>query len=395
MGPEWFLPPEVVAGILETSDPSSVVASIATWLAEAIHHELAMGFSLTNIAATLSQFVGVGGAAYGVTGSELNFAGLEPLAAHCMKMLALGQAVVEANTLARSTVIPSMVCQGNRDEFVLDNALNVPTLGAYTPRIAELQAEYTEYWGQNSQVGTGYGGVLQMSSAGAAVPPPFTPVGASPAAPATAGEDVAQSVANTGGQASTTLADGTGKAASAPTDMMSQVLQPAVQAATSATEPAKDLFTLPMQAVQNISQSGSFLQNFGSMLPAMSGSNAAAVEAAATAAAPASTVAGVTGGLGAQAAGGAGVMSAGYSSPGVTTYTRPASTFGGRPASLRAEGLLNAAEIRPPTTTSGMGGAAMPMSPGGMLARPDGGSEGKKDVTHARIIVGDHGRRDA
>ena len=41
---------ESVAALLEASDPSTIVANIAAWLAEAIQHELSMGMSVANIA---------------------------------------------------------------------------------------------------------------------------------------------------------------------------------------------------------------------------------------------------------------------------------------------------------------------------------------------------------
>src|ERR1700761_1582620 len=107
--PLWFGPPESVAALLEASDPSTIVANIAAWLAEAIQHELSVGMSVANIRATLRQWVGGGGAAHGMKGSELNFLGFEPLAAHCLKHVAIGQAAVEANAVARSAVIPAIV----------------------------------------------------------------------------------------------------------------------------------------------------------------------------------------------------------------------------------------------------------------------------------------------
>ena len=48
-------PPESVAALLEASDPSTIVANIAAWLAEAIQHELSMGMSVANIGATLGR----------------------------------------------------------------------------------------------------------------------------------------------------------------------------------------------------------------------------------------------------------------------------------------------------------------------------------------------------
>jgi hypothetical protein len=50
--------------------------------------------------------------------------------------------------------------------------------------------------------------------------------------------------------------------------------------------------------------------------------------------------------------------------------------------------VLNAAELRGPTTTAGMGGGSMPVSPAaaGMLGREAAGSD-KAQVAHARIVV--------
>jgi hypothetical protein len=59
----------------------------------------------------------------------------------------------------------------------------------------------------------------------------------------------------------------------------------------------------------------------------------------------------------------------------------------GRPTGLRPSGVLNAADLRGPITTS-TGGGAIPMSPAtaGMLGR-ENGSAGKDKVPHARIVV--------
>ncbi len=118
-----------------------------------------MGMSVANIGATLEQWLGLGGAAYGLKGSELNFLGLEPLAAHCLKHMAIGQAAVEANTVARSAVIPALVCQTNRDETAALYASNI--CGCNTPAIA---ANEEMYWGnftpQNMNVGLTYATAL-------------------------------------------------------------------------------------------------------------------------------------------------------------------------------------------------------------------------------------------
>lgn len=397
MGPEWFWPPEAVAAILEVSDPSSVVANIAAWLAEAIHHELAMGVSTANIGATLSQFIGLGGAAYGATGTGLNLAGLEPLAAHCLKQLAIGQAAVEANSIAKSAVIPSVLCQGNRDEFVVDNNINPWVWGALTPRIADLEAEYTEFWGQNTSAGVAYATTLNTLSGGAAVPPPFSPMGASPAAVAGPAESVADSAAQDGLQA----AEPATQAMSSPGTAM-QFLQPLQQVVSSVPEAAQSVGQVPTQIFQSASQTiSSPVQSIMGMFPSLMSQSGAAAAADAlpveAVAGPVGAGGGAVGGLGAATGGGA--VGVGYPGAGLTSFTRPASTFGpgtgGRPMGLAPGALLNAAEVRGPTTGAGSGAGAMPVSPAaaGMLGR-EGVDAGKDKVAHARIVV-DQYRQDA
>lgn len=393
--PLWFGPPESVAALLETSDPSTIVANIAAWLSEAISHEMSMGMSLANIAATMEQWIGLGGASSALKGTELNFAGVAPMMAHCLKHVTIGQAAVEANAAARSAVIPSAVCVANRTEFAVDNSINF--FGFLTPRIAELEAEYTEYWGQNSSTAAGYFGALNsLTGAIAGTPPPFTPLGASPGALATPAETVAQSAANTGVQASSGVAETAGEAAaSAPADMTGQlgsVLQQGQGLISSAAGPLQQLAGAPTQGLQGISSTlTSPLQTFMGAFSSMSPSNAAAAETA-TAEAVGATLGGGGGGAaaGLGAGGGAGI---GYSGAGLTSFTRPASTFspetvGGRAAGLKPGGLLSAADLRGPTTTAGMGGAGIPMSPAaaGMLGRQGANAEDGK-VSRARIVV--------
>lgn len=94
--------------------------------------------------------------------------------------------------------------------------------------------------------------------------------------------------------------------------------------------------------------------------------------------------AGGIGGGGSVGGGGSG----GFPGAGLTSYTRPTSSFepepGGRATSLRA-GVLNAAEVRGPTASTGMGGSPVPMSPAGMLAR--GNDTQKGDVVRARVVI--------
>jgi PPE-repeat protein len=387
--PLWFGPPESVAALLETSNPATIVANIAAWLAEAIQHELSMGISVANIGATLEQWIGLGGSAYGMKGSELNFLGLEPLAAHCLKHVAIGQAAVEANTVARSAVIPAIVCQTNRDETAALYASNI--CGCNTPAIATNEEMY---WGQftpqNTNAGVVYATALNtLMGSIASTPPPITPAGFSPAAPV---ETVAQSAADTGAQASSGLGDAAGQAA-APAAGAADPLQSFMGSAQGllqgATQPLQELASGPTQAIQSGTQGMSgLMQTFMGGFSSMGSPNAAAAETAAVdLAGPLGAGGGAAGSLG----GGAGAVGAGYPGAGLTSFTRPASTFepdGGRPTGLRPSGVLNAADLRGPTTAA-TGGGAMPMSPAsaGMLGRENGGSD-KDKVTHRRIVVG-------
>jgi PPE-repeat protein len=387
--PLWFGPPESVAALLETSNPAGVVANIAAWLAEAIQHELSMGMSVANVAATLEQWMGLGGTAYGMKGSELNFAGLLPLAAHCMKHMAIGQAAVEANTVARSAVIPAIVCQTNRDETAALYASNI--CGCNTPAIAANEEMYFgQFTPQNMNAGLAYAGVLNtLMGSIASTPPPVTPAGFSAAAPV---ETVAQSAADTATQAPAGLGQAAGEAAS-PASGMGDGLQSFMGAAqglmSGATQPLQEMASGPTQALSSGTQSFTgLLQNFMGGFSGMGSQNAA--EAAAGAEALAGPLGGAGGGAAGSLGGGAGAVATGYPGAGLTSFTRPASTFepdGGRPTGLRPSGVLSAADLRGPTSTA-TGGGAMPISPAsaGMLGRENSGSD-KEKVTHARIVV--------
>jgi PPE-repeat protein len=389
--PLWFGPPESVAALLETSNPATVVANIAAWLAEAIQHELSMGMSVANVAATLEQWIGLGGTAYGMKGSELNFAGLMPLAAHCMKHMAIGQAAVEANTVARSAVIPAIVCQTNRDETAALYASNI--CGCNTPAIAaNEEMYYGQFTPQNMNAGLAYASVLNtLMGSIASTPPPVTPTGFSTAAaPA---ETVAQTAADSATQAPSALGDAAGEAAS-PASGMGDGLQSFMGAAqglmSGATQPLQEMASGPTQALSSGAQSFTgLLQNFMGGFSGMGSQNAAA-EAATASEALAGPLGGGAGGAAGSLGGGAGAVGAGYPGAGLTSFTRPASTFepdGGRPTGLRPSGVLSAADLRGPTTGA-TGGGAMPMSPAsaGMLGRENGGSD-KDKARHARIVV--------
>jgi hypothetical protein len=344
--------------------------------------------SVANIGATLEQWMGLGGTAYGAKGSELNFLGLEPLAAHCLKHMAIGQAAVEANTVARSAVIPAIVCQTNRDETAALYASNI--CGCNTPAIGVNEEMY---WGnftpQNMNVGLTYATALNtLMGSITSTPPPITPAGLAPADPV---ETVAQSAADSATQAPSALGDAAGQAAapaSGATDPLQSFMGAAQGLFQGATQPLQEAASGPTQALSSGTQSFTgLLQNFTGGLSGMTSQNAAAEAATGALGGPLGAGGGAAGSLG----GGAGAVGAGYPGAGLTSFTRPASTFepetGGRATGLRPSGVLSAADLRGPTT-AGMGGGGMPMSPAsaGMLGRENGGSD-KDKVTQARIVV--------
>jgi hypothetical protein len=392
--PRWTGPPEQVALIFEAGNPASVVANNAVWVTETANKELSAGLSTVNALATAANWQGFGAVASLVANTGLNV-GLHTVVGWTAHKIGVTQAAVEAFTIARSSVIPSVVSQTNRDEWAVLNATNF--LGINTPAIVERDTEYFgEHWPHNSSVGWAYSGALSALTAALAVPPPVAPMGASPAAPAAAGEAVAQAAAQTGMtdamQVSTQAGQAAGQAGSAPADagnQFSSLLQQPMSMVSSVTQPLQQVVKAPMEAVQGVtSLPQGLIQSMGGMFSAAGAPNAASAGAVAE---PVLAGGGGVGGLGAASAGGVGSGVGAFPGAGLTSYTRPTSSFepqtGGRPTSLRA-GVLNAAEVRGPTVSTGMGGTPMPMSPAGMLARGTGGESDKDAVTRARVVVG-------
>ena len=389
--PRWTGPPEVVAGIFEAGNPASVVANTAVWVTETVNKELAMGLSTLNALTTAAQWQGFGSVASMVANNGLNL-GLQTLVGWTAHKITVTQAAVQAFMLAQSSVIPSLVSLTNRAETQILYDTNA--FGVNFPAITERETEYYgEHWPHNSSVGWAYSGALSALTAVLAVPPPAAPMGASPAAPAAAGEAVAEAAGQTGMsdavQASGQVA---GQAASAPADaggQMSSLLQQPMSMVSGATQPLQELVQAPMQGIQGLTSLPQGLMSSMTGLLQSGGAPNAAAEAGAVAE-PVLAGGGAAGGLGAASAGGGGGLG-GFPGAGLTSYTRPTSSFepeaGGRPGSLRA-GVLNAAEVRGPTASMGMGGNPMPLSPAGMLARGSASDSDKDAVTRARVVVG-------
>jgi hypothetical protein len=393
--PRWTGPPEIVAAIFEAGSPLSVLANNAVWVTETANKELAAGLSTVNSFATAAQWQGVSGVASMVASTGLNV-GLHTLVGWTAHKIGVTQAAVEAFSLARSSVIPSLVSTTNRIEW--HGLLYTNFFGQNTAAMLERDHEYyLEHWPQNSSIGWAYASTLAALVAALAVPPPLAPMGASPAAPAAAAEAVGQAAAQGGMngamQVGSQATQGAGQAAAAPAEggsQMSSLMQMPMQMMSSVTEPLQQVVKAPMEAFQGISSlPQGLMQSLTGMFSSGGGGGAGAAGAAAE---PVLAGVGGAGGLGAMGGGGVGggVGGLGSSGVGLTSYTRPTSSFepetAGRATGVRP-GVLNAADVRGPTTTTGMGGSPMPMSPGGMLGH---GKEGAadKDVARARVVVG-------
>lgn len=392
--PRWTGPPEIIAQIFEAGNPASVLANNAVWVAETTNHEVAAGISTVNSLATAAQWQGVGAIASMITSLGLN-AGLHTLVGWTAEKIGLTTAAVEAFMLARSTVVPSIVSLTNRLEYSVLASTN--WFGQNSMPMAEREGEYYgHHWPTNSTIGWAYSGTLATLTAALTVPPPVAPMGASPAGPAAAASAVAQAAGQAGMNSATQVGSqatqGAGQAAAAPAEggsQLSSLMQQPLQMISGLTEPLQQVVKAPMDAFQGMASMPQGLLQ--SMTGAFSSAGAGNAAAAGAAAEPA-MLAGATGPLGGAAGGGGVGGGGGFPGAGLTSYTRPTSSFepetGGRPTSLRA-GVLNAAELRGPTspTSSGMGGSPMPMSPAGMLGH---GKEGHadKDVARARVVVG-------
>ncbi|MEZ0354377.1 PPE domain-containing protein [Mycobacterium sp. pR1184] len=392
--PRFNGPPEIVAQIFEAGNPASVLANNAVWVTETTNNGVAAGLSSANAVATAAHWQGAGAIASMITSTGLN-TGLQTLMGWTAEKIGVTTAAVEAFMLARSTVVPSVVSTTNRFEWVVLAHTN--WFGQNTMPMGERDAEYYgHHWPTNSAIGWAYSSTLATLVAALAVPPPLAPMGASPAAPAVAASAVAQAAAQSGMngamQAGSQATQGAGQAAAAPAEggsQLSSMMQQPLQMISGLTGQLQEVVKAPMDAFQGMASMPQGLMQ--SLTGAFSSAGAGNAGAAGVAAEPA-VLAGATSPLGGAAGGGGVGGGGGFPGAGLTSYTRPTSSFepeaGGRPTSLRA-GVLNASELRPPTspTSSGMGGSPMPMSPAGMLGH---GKEGQadKDVTRARVVVG-------
>ena len=381
---------------------ATTLASAAVWQALMASHEVAFSASTLNTATTALNFEGLGGLGSTTAATGLNTS-LQMLAGWVQEKPPILASAVSAYEIAVSSMIPAEVSLANRAAQASDVAVNPLVLGALTPVIVALDAEYFgEHWPHNAGAGATYGAALTALVPALAVPPPLAPPGASPAAPASAVAAVAETAGETAaGQAMkessrvAKLASGT---TAAPAEGIGQAASSVIQPLQSAMQPLMGMFGAPLQAMQGLA---SLPQSLMGQLGAVSGAplaGEARVPAAMLAAAvgPGANAVGAGAGVG---AGVGGVSSAGAAGAGgvggvpgaaLTSYTRPTSSFApensGRPVGLKTGLLSTAAELRGPTTMAG--GGPVPVSPGhaGMLGQSKGGNA-KEDVPVARIVI--------
>ena len=342
---------------------------------------------------TAANFEGVGAASSVATISDLN-AALQLLTGWVQAKPPVAISAIAAYETAVSSMIPAQICMANRAEQAANVAANPAVLGALTPAIVALDAEYFgEHWPHNAGVGVAYGAALAALVAALAIPPPVAAPGSAASAPVTAAAAVAQAagraLAGEVMKESGQLAKSVGNGTAVPTEAVGQagtMMQP-VQAALGSIQPLMGMFQTPIQGMQTLAGP---LQSIPGALRAMpSGPDSDEYESASTALSGASTPVGDhNAGV---ARGNAGYGSAaGLPGPGITSYSRPASSFApetaGQPAGLKT-GLLSAADVRG-TAAAGAGTGALPMSPAasGMLAR--GRDAGDQDGgPRARIVA--------
>lgn len=199
--PSWpSSPPE--ANYLRLVGPgatgtATTLASAAVWQALMAGHEVAFAASTLNTAATAVNFGGLGGLGSATAATGLNTA-LQMLAGWVQEKPPILASAVAAYETAVSSMIPAEVSLANRTAQAADVAMNPLVLGALTPAIVALDAEYFgEHWPHNAGAGAAYGAALNALVPALAVPAPMAPPGASPAAPASAAAAVAETAGET------------------------------------------------------------------------------------------------------------------------------------------------------------------------------------------------------
>lgn len=196
----WGIPPEINAFRLTTmgAGPMAHVPQISGFQAAAATHvQQGMQMAAT-AAATRPSFVGVGGA--GMIAAALPSATwISAAGAHAEAAAATIQAGVDGYAAAVAATIPHAVVVANRVREATLAATNI--LGQNTPAIAEANAEYAEFWGQNAGAMMGYLATATGLLGSLSVPLAPVPIGANPVGMAAGAAAVAAQGAALGARA--------------------------------------------------------------------------------------------------------------------------------------------------------------------------------------------------
>ncbi len=382
------LPPEEAYNLLAGgAGEATTAASGAAWQAQTIEGLTNAGISEGNAAMTAPAWIGLGGAASGMSSSVMN-AILSALSGWCQAKVPIAETAAFAYRSALSLMVPNIECVSNRTEWAHDNAINPLVWGALTPDIVRLDGQYFGvYWPNNAAQGTTYSALLTGFLSTLAVPPPIGPPSASPGAPAAAAGQVASATAESvaGDAMRESMQSGfsvTDQLAGGPASGAQSLMEPIMSAGQAPLQAAQSMsggLTSPLQSAMGpVSQFAGMFGMFGQGgVPANAMASAAPVS-------PVSAASAMSAGGGGGAVGGGG---GGYVSPaGLTSYTRPTSSFG--PDATKGGA---AAYVRPTAAVSGgassvpVAGGGAPMAPMGMMRNGD--SKTKEEVKTARLAM--------
>lgn len=175
----WGIPPEINAFRLTMmgAGPTAHIPQITGFQAAAATHvQQGMQMAVT-AAATSPSFEGVGGGAM-MAAALPSAAWISAAGAHAEAAAATIQAGVDGYAAAVAATIPHAVVVANRVREATLEATNI--LGQNTPAIAEANAEYAEFWGQNAGAMMGYLAAVTGLLGSLSVPLVPVPMGANP-----------------------------------------------------------------------------------------------------------------------------------------------------------------------------------------------------------------------
>ncbi len=380
------LPPEVNYTNMTVGDQM-----LSTSLAAAAHEALGslLGAETARMgattAATLMEWIGVGGAAMGMTSAQLESllglmtAWFESGAAALTEVMAAYHATVPL-------MIPAPVSLANRSTQATLVSTNF--LGFNQPAIDGLDATYASHWAQNASLAGTLESTIMAVVATLGVP---APMGAPMSNPATAAAGAAEGVAQNAG--TNALQQGAAQLSNSPAAMGNGGGGPS-GAAGSGTDMIQSVLPTMMQTVsqsagivnpQSLSQLpqtlGQGAGQFGSLLSPLLSSNALGAGLSPTAVTPVGNLmtggAGVTPGVGS-------LPGAGLAGP-ATSYTRPVSNFGAPSSPSLPGAWKNTGRPVAGETPAGFGGGGLYGAPP-MAGTRGGGSSAQQGTDRNRTL---------